>query len=191
MSGLGPSRSQTDLAEMVEMLLDKGIVINADIVVSVGETELLGVQLRAAIASFETAAQYGLEFPEGTDTRRLKEATARSGEGRLDEVEADRGDDEDDGAKVAVSAPVTRRPPGGGVPGRPSPKDPQVGTEGEEAERPSDAGATEGDDAGDATDGGEMAETVEAETADSDEDDTTGGDDATGERDADSREGGE
>ena len=74
MSEFQPSRHQTDLAEVIEMLLDKGIVINADIAVSIGDTQLLGVQIRAAIASFETAAKYGLEFPEGTDMRRLAEA---------------------------------------------------------------------------------------------------------------------
>ncbi|WP_254769458.1 gas vesicle protein GvpJ [Salinilacihabitans rarus] len=56
------------------MLLDKGIVINADVAVSIGDTQLLGIQIRAAIASFETAAKYGLEFPEGTDMRRVAEA---------------------------------------------------------------------------------------------------------------------
>jgi hypothetical protein len=69
-----PSRQKADLAEVVEMLLDKGIVINADIAVSIGDTQLLGIQVRAAIASFETAAKYGLEFPEGTDMQRLAEA---------------------------------------------------------------------------------------------------------------------
>lgn len=69
-----PTRSQGDLAEMVEMLLDKGVVVNADITVHVGDTELLGVQIRAAIASFETAAEYGLEFPSGTDMERVREA---------------------------------------------------------------------------------------------------------------------
>lgn len=71
---VAPTRSQSDLADMVEMLLDKGVVVNADIVVSVGDTELLGVEVRAAIASFETAAKYGLEFPAGTDTDRLERA---------------------------------------------------------------------------------------------------------------------
>ncbi|WP_228434429.1 gas vesicle protein GvpJ [Natrarchaeobaculum aegyptiacum] len=79
-----PSRQKTDLAEVVEMLLDKGIVINADIAVSIGDTQLLGVQLRAAIASFETAARYGLEFPEGTDMRRVAEAV---GEPELAEMD--------------------------------------------------------------------------------------------------------
>ncbi|AXR77891.1 Gas vesicle synthesis protein GvpA [Natrarchaeobaculum sulfurireducens] len=79
-----PSRQKTDLAEVVEMLLDKGIVINADIAVSIGDTQLLGVQVRAAIASFETAAKYGLEFPEGTDMRRVAEA---AGDPELAEME--------------------------------------------------------------------------------------------------------
>ncbi|NGM69017.1 gas vesicle protein [Natronolimnobius sp. AArcel1] len=78
-----PSRQKADLAEVVEMLLDKGIVINADIAVSIGDTQLLGVQVRAAIASFETAAKYGLEFPEGTDMRRVAEA---AGEPELAEM---------------------------------------------------------------------------------------------------------
>ncbi len=79
-----PSRQKTDLAEVVEMLLDKGIVINADIAVSIGDTQLLGVQIRAAIASFETAAKYGLEFPEGTDMRRVAAAV---GDPELAEME--------------------------------------------------------------------------------------------------------
>jgi hypothetical protein len=69
-----PTRTQGDLAEMLETLLDKGVVINADIAVTVGDTELLGVQLRAAIASFETAAEYGLEFPMGTDMERVEQS---------------------------------------------------------------------------------------------------------------------
>jgi len=60
--------SEGTLIHVVETLLDKGLVLNADIMVSVAGVELLGIRLRAALASFETAAQYGLEFPAGTDT---------------------------------------------------------------------------------------------------------------------------
>ncbi len=90
MSNPGAVRSQRDLADMVEMLLDKGVVVNADIVVTIGETELLGIQVRAAIASFETAAKYGLEFPEGTDMERVEAAAS----GRSSLAAAD-GDDDD------------------------------------------------------------------------------------------------
>lgn len=72
MSDPKPTRSQGDLAELLETLLDKGVVINADIAVTVGDTELLGIKLRAALASFETAAKYGLEFPSGTDMTRVR-----------------------------------------------------------------------------------------------------------------------
>ena len=99
-----PVRRQTDLAEMVEMLLDKGVVVNADITVSIGQTELLGIKLRAAIASFDTAAKYGLEFPEGTNRERLDAAAgvpsvADEDQRQLAEeldIGLESGDDDDD-----------------------------------------------------------------------------------------------
>src|SRR5256885_223478 len=60
--------SGASLADVLDRILDKGVVINADIAVSLVGVELLGIKLRAAIASFETAARYGLEFPSGVDT---------------------------------------------------------------------------------------------------------------------------
>ena len=63
-----PQRSEDTLIALVDRLLDKGLVINADIAVSLAGVELLGIKLRAALASFETAAHYGLEFPSGTNT---------------------------------------------------------------------------------------------------------------------------
>lgn len=95
MSSASPSRSQSDLADMVEVLLEKGVVINADIAVSVGDTELLGVEIRAAIASFETAAQYGLEFPAGTDLERVDRAAAGGRRLAIDEETEDAGDTND------------------------------------------------------------------------------------------------
>ena len=76
---LEPSNNtQTDqgLAAVIDKVLEKGLVINADITVSVADTELLGIKIRAALASFETAAKYGLQFPSGTnyETAAWKEA---------------------------------------------------------------------------------------------------------------------
>jgi hypothetical protein len=66
--GLEPARSHGDgLADVIDAVLDKGLVINADIMVSLAGVELLGIKIRAALASFETAAKYGLEFPSGTN----------------------------------------------------------------------------------------------------------------------------
>jgi ribosomal protein L37AE/L43A len=68
--------SSGGLADAIDRILDKGLVINADIAVSVAGVELLGIRIRAALASFETAARYGLEFPSGTnlETKAWKEA---------------------------------------------------------------------------------------------------------------------
>jgi ssDNA-binding Zn-finger/Zn-ribbon topoisomerase 1 len=65
---LQATRDQSNgLADVIDRILDKGLVINADICVSIAGVELLGVKIRAALASFETAAKYGLEFPSGTN----------------------------------------------------------------------------------------------------------------------------
>ncbi|MDW7731384.1 MAG: gas vesicle protein [Methanolobus sp.] len=64
MTGLVPE-SSGGLADAIDRILDKGLVINADISVSVAGVELLGIRIKAALASFETAAKYGLEFPSG------------------------------------------------------------------------------------------------------------------------------
>ena len=55
------------LADVIDRILDKGLIINADISISVVGIEMLGIKIRAALASFEAAARYGLEFPSGTN----------------------------------------------------------------------------------------------------------------------------
>jgi gas vesicle structural protein len=67
-AALQPSRDREGtLTHVIETLLDRGLVINADITVAVAGVELLGIRIRAALASFDTAARYGLEFPSGTN----------------------------------------------------------------------------------------------------------------------------
>lgn len=56
------------LAHVVKTLPAQGARAQCRHQVSVAGVELLGVRLRAASASFETAARYGLEFPSGVDT---------------------------------------------------------------------------------------------------------------------------
>jgi ribosomal protein L37AE/L43A len=68
-NALSPERDELGLAEAIDLILEKGLVINADITVDVAGVELLGIKLRAALASFETAARYGLEFPTGVNTQ--------------------------------------------------------------------------------------------------------------------------
>jgi len=73
---LTPKRESMGLADAIDRILDKGLVVNADIHIDVAGVELLGIRIRAALASFETAARYGLTFPAGTNlnTAAWKEA---------------------------------------------------------------------------------------------------------------------
>ena len=57
------------IVDVIDRVLDKGLIINADIRVSLVGVELLEVKIRAALASFETAAKYGMELPSGTNTK--------------------------------------------------------------------------------------------------------------------------
>ena len=64
-SGVVPSslgRQPDSLADVLERVLDKGIVIAGDIVVNVLDIELLTLKLRLFISSAETAREMGLDW---------------------------------------------------------------------------------------------------------------------------------
>lgn len=57
------SRNQsTNLADLLERVLDKGIVIAGDISVSVGEVELLTIKIRLLVASIDKAQEIGIDW---------------------------------------------------------------------------------------------------------------------------------
>lgn len=53
------------LADILERVLDKGIVIAGDISVSVGSTELLSIRIRLLVASVDKAREMGINWWEG------------------------------------------------------------------------------------------------------------------------------
>lgn len=55
-----PSRLECDINDVLDKLLNKGLVLNADLIISVAGIPLLGVNLRAAIAGMETMLEYGM-----------------------------------------------------------------------------------------------------------------------------------
>jgi len=56
-----PTRdARATLVDLLDRILDKGLVINADIVISVAGIPLIGINLRAALAGMETMLKYGL-----------------------------------------------------------------------------------------------------------------------------------
>lgn len=54
------ARPQATLVDLLDRVLDRGLVINADIIISLAGVPLIGVNLRAALAGMETMVKYGL-----------------------------------------------------------------------------------------------------------------------------------
>jgi len=52
--------SNGTLTDLLDRILDKGLVIHADVIVSVAGIPLIGVNLRAALAGMETMLRYGV-----------------------------------------------------------------------------------------------------------------------------------
>ena len=67
-SGNGPvaggGRSTTNLGDILERVLDKGLVIAGDIQVNLLDIELLTIKLRLVIASLDTAREVGINWWE-------------------------------------------------------------------------------------------------------------------------------
>ena len=57
---LRPSRRECDINDILQKLLDKGLVLDADLIITVAGVPLLGVNLKAAIAGMETMLEYGM-----------------------------------------------------------------------------------------------------------------------------------
>lgn len=108
-AGPSPAYSdQTNLADLLERILDKGIVIAGDISISLVDVELLTIKLRLLIASVDKAQQMGIDWwrsdpwlssqpPRGGDGAASKDGDSKAGEAgdghpgleeRLERVEA-------------------------------------------------------------------------------------------------------
>lgn len=61
---LNTSTQGSTLADILERVLDKGIVIAGDISVSVGSTELLNIRIRLLISSVDKAKEIGINWWE-------------------------------------------------------------------------------------------------------------------------------
>lgn len=72
---LGPSRSQ-GLVDVLDRILDKGLVIAGDIRINLADVELLTIQIRLLVCSVDKAAEIGMDWWR-TDPRLSTEAQAR------------------------------------------------------------------------------------------------------------------
>lgn len=66
----------TNLADILERVLDKGIVIAGDVKVCIADIELLTIQIRLIICSVERAKEIGINWWQG-DSFLSSEASAR------------------------------------------------------------------------------------------------------------------
>lgn len=71
----------TNLADILERVLDKGIVVAGDISVSIAEIELLSIRIRLVVCSVDKAKELGINWwkndpflsAEANDVSRLEE----------------------------------------------------------------------------------------------------------------------
>jgi len=71
--------AKATLADVLDRVLEKGLVIDADVVISVAGIPLLGVKLRAALAGMETMLNYGI-FTQWDENIRAWEHARRTPE---------------------------------------------------------------------------------------------------------------
>jgi Gas vesicle protein len=81
----GRPADQTNLADILERVLDKGIVIAGDIQINLLEVELLTIKLRLLIASVDRAREMGINWWESDASLQSVEAGSDSEQGRLEQ----------------------------------------------------------------------------------------------------------
>ncbi|HET8672991.1 MAG TPA: gas vesicle protein, partial [Thermoleophilaceae bacterium] len=80
----GRPRSDTNLADILERVLDKGIVIAGDIQINLLDIELLTIKLRLLIASVDRAREMGINWWESDSSLQRLDAGDGDG-GRLEQ----------------------------------------------------------------------------------------------------------
>jgi hypothetical protein len=75
----GRPESQANLADILERVLDKGIVIAGDIQINLLDVELLTIKLRLLVASVDRAREMGIDWWEGDPS--LRTAARDQGDG--------------------------------------------------------------------------------------------------------------
>jgi Gas vesicle protein len=78
----GRPTEQTNLADILERVLDKGIVIAGDIQINLLDIELLTIKLRLLIASVDRAREMGINWWEGDTSLQALDKGEENGGGR-------------------------------------------------------------------------------------------------------------
>jgi hypothetical protein len=99
----GGGRSTTNLGDILERVLDKGLVIAGDIQVNLLDIELLTIKLRLVIASLDTAREVGINWWEN-DPWLSADAGRRAVTGKPGHGEPVRGEVDDQDATGKLRA---------------------------------------------------------------------------------------
>ena len=54
------NKTKTGIVELIDRALNKGVIVNADLIITVADVPLLAANLRLALASVETMLKYGV-----------------------------------------------------------------------------------------------------------------------------------
>lgn len=57
------TRKELTVLDLLDRILDKGMVINGDITLAIAGVDLLSLKINLVIASLETAKRYGIPLP--------------------------------------------------------------------------------------------------------------------------------
>ncbi|SEM77953.1 gas vesicle protein GvpJ [Nonomuraea pusilla] len=107
----GGGREPTNLGDILERVLDRGVIIAGDIRVNLLDIELLTIKLRLIVASVDTAREMGIDWWEhdpwltGGKDRGLEEENRRLRR-RLSELEGDRRSDRPIEGRVVEREPA-------------------------------------------------------------------------------------
>ena len=83
---LGPTRSQ-GLVDVLDRILDKGLVVAGDIRIRLADVELLTIQIRLLVCSVDKAEEIGLDWWK-TDPRLSSKAGTQVADGMTERLEA-------------------------------------------------------------------------------------------------------
>jgi hypothetical protein len=103
-SMLAPPRGGESLADVLERVLDKGVVIAGDIKVNLLDIELLTIKVRLLIASADKAREMGIDWwqhdPELSSGARRKPAKRLDGHGSKGDPDGPAGGGDDEAAML-------------------------------------------------------------------------------------------
>jgi len=98
-----PTReARATLVDLLDRVLDKGLVLYADIIISLAGVPLIGVNLRAALAGMETMLQYGVMTAWDEHIRAWEHENRRQTEFSIAPEEA--------ASEIALSVPGEKEP---------------------------------------------------------------------------------